>query len=65
MVKNNHCELNKCTLNRWVDKVLKQAHTKTNTIDFDNVVDEDQWGEMELLHNYCILQHLKRCWNKT
>jgi hypothetical protein len=52
MVKNNHCELNKCTLNRWVDKALEEAHTKKNTIDFDNVVDEDQWGKMELLHNY-------------
>jgi hypothetical protein len=41
MVKNNHCELNKCTLTRWVDKALEQTLTNKNTIDFDNVVDED------------------------
>jgi len=23
-----------------------------DTIDYNNVVDEHQWGEMELLHNY-------------
>jgi len=45
MVKNNNCELNKCTLARWVDKALKQTLTNKNTINYDNVVDEDQWGE--------------------
>jgi hypothetical protein len=28
-----------------VDKALGQALTNKNIIDFDNVVDEDQWGE--------------------
>ncbi len=30
MVKNNHCELEKCTLVRWVDKALEHAPTKNN-----------------------------------
>jgi hypothetical protein len=28
MVKNNHCELDKCTLARWVDKNLDQSLSK-------------------------------------
>ncbi len=30
MVKNNHCELEKCTLVRWLDKALEHAPTKKN-----------------------------------
>jgi hypothetical protein len=45
MVKNNHRELNKCTLAWRVDKALEQALTNKNTIDSNNVVNEDQWGE--------------------
>jgi hypothetical protein len=30
MVKNNHCEPNKCTLIGWVDKVLEHALMKKN-----------------------------------
>jgi hypothetical protein len=30
MVKNNHCELDKCTLVGWVDKVSEHALTKKN-----------------------------------
>ncbi len=45
MVKTNNCELNKCTLARQVDKALKQTLINKNIINYDNVVDEDQWGE--------------------
>jgi hypothetical protein len=30
MVKNNHCEPDKCTLSSWVDKSLDQSLTKKN-----------------------------------
>jgi hypothetical protein len=30
MVKNNHCEPNKCTLASWVDKNLDQSLTQKN-----------------------------------
>jgi hypothetical protein len=30
MVKNNHCEPNKCTLARWVNKSLDQSMTQKN-----------------------------------
>lgn len=30
MVRNNHCELDKCTLASWIKKILDQSLSKKN-----------------------------------